>query len=62
LLPLGDSVQGVTTTGLRYELANDPLEAGPARGLSNVRTAAQATVSIRIGRLLIVESPATFSA
>ncbi|HEY0443821.1 MAG TPA: thiamine diphosphokinase, partial [Candidatus Limnocylindrales bacterium] len=57
LLPLGDSARGVATTGLRYELANDPLEAGPARGLSNVRTAAEATVSIRIGRLLIVESP-----
>ena len=29
---------------------------GPARGLSNVRTGADAAVAIRRGRLLIVES------
>lgn len=57
LLPVGDGVDGVTTRGLRYPLTDEPLPAGPARGLSNVRTATDASVSIRAGLLLIVESP-----
>ena len=57
LLPLGDGVVGVTTDGLRFPLADEPLPAGPARGLSNVRTAMDASVSVRRGLLLIVESP-----
>jgi thiamine pyrophosphokinase len=59
LLPLGDGVIGVTTSGLAYPLADEPLLAGPARGLSNVRAASDASVSIRGGLLLVVESPAT---
>lgn len=61
LLPLGGGVDGVTTQGLRYPLRDERLEAGPARGLSNLRTGTAATVTIRRGRLLIVESPATLS-
>lgn len=57
LLPLGDGVAGVTTDGLRFPLADEPLPAGPARGLSNVRTAMDASVSVRRGLLLVVESP-----
>ncbi len=60
LLPLGDGVEGVTTSGLQYPLTDEPLPAGPARGLSNVRREAAATVTVRRGLLLIVESPATF--
>ena len=59
LLPLGDGVEGVTTSGLQYPLTDEPLPAGPARGLSNVREDAAATVTVRRGMLLIVESPAT---
>jgi thiamine pyrophosphokinase len=59
LLPLGDGVSGVTTRGLRYPLSDEPLPAGPARGLSNVRTTTDASVTVRSGLLLIVESPAT---
>ena len=62
LLPQGDGVVGVTTFGLAYPLAGEPLPAGPARGLSNVRTAADAWVEVRAGRLLVVEGPATLSA
>jgi thiamine pyrophosphokinase len=58
LLPLGDGVDGVTTTGLAYPLADEPLPFGPARGLSNVRTAPDARVALRRGRLLVVEAPA----
>jgi thiamine pyrophosphokinase len=59
LLPFGADVEGVVTRGLRYPLRNEPLEAGPARGLSNVRAETAAGVTIRSGRLLVVESPAT---
>lgn len=60
LLPLGGDVAGVTTVGLRYPLRDEPLVTGPARGLSNVRVAPDAAVTVRRGRLLIVESaPAT---
>ena len=59
LLPFGAGVEGVTTHGLAYPLVDEPLPPGPARGLSNVRTAGDATVVVRRGMLLVVESPAT---
>lgn len=59
LLPLGPGVEGVTTHGLAYPLRDEPLPYGPARGLSNVRSAADASVVVGRGLLLIVESPAT---
>jgi thiamine pyrophosphokinase len=61
LLPFGDGVEGVTTDGLLYPLADEPLPLGQARGLSNVRVAAEARVWVRRGLLLVVESPATLS-
>jgi thiamine pyrophosphokinase len=62
LLPLGDGVTGVTTTGLAYPLRDEPLPFGPARGLSNVRTAEVARVTVGTGRLLVAETPATLPA
>lgn len=62
LLPLGDGVTGVTTTGLAYPLRGEPLLVGPARGLSNVRAATTARVALQAGRLLVVETPATLAA
>ncbi|OGO53893.1 MAG: thiamine diphosphokinase, partial [Chloroflexi bacterium RBG_16_69_14] len=59
LLPLGPGVEGVTTGGLAYPLADEPLPPGRARGLSNVRISPDAAVVVRRGLLLIVESPAT---
>jgi thiamine pyrophosphokinase len=61
LLPLGPGVVGVTTTGLAYPLAGEPLPVGPARGLSNVRTAVAASVAVEAGLLLVVETPARLS-
>jgi thiamine pyrophosphokinase len=58
LLPLGDAVEGITTHGLAYRLADETLVLGPARGLSNVRTIERSTVTVRTGRLLVVETPA----
>jgi len=59
LLPVGPGVDGVTTRGLEYALVNEPLPMGAARGLSNVRTDADAGVTVKAGSLLVVESPAT---
>jgi len=63
LLPFGGDVTGVSTRGLAYALRDEPLVVGPARGLSNVRDSADAAVTIRSGRLLIVETspPAALS-
>ncbi|MEO7664951.1 MAG: thiamine diphosphokinase [Candidatus Limnocylindrales bacterium] len=58
LIPLGE-VDGVVTSGLRYPLRGEPLPPGLARGISNVREDAHAAVTIRSGRLLVVEVPAT---
>jgi len=55
LLPLAADVAGVTTTGFRYPLRDEPLPAGPARGLSNVRETPDARVTVRHGRLLVIE-------
>lgn len=61
LLPLGERVEGVTTAGLRYPLHDEPLDPGPARGLSNVRDTPDAAVVVRAGRLLVIESAATLT-
>jgi thiamine pyrophosphokinase len=58
LLPFAGDAEGITTRGLRYPLRDEPLRSGPARGLSNVRVAEDAAVTIRAGRLLVVERPA----
>ena len=59
LLAQGDGVDGVSTRGLAYPLFDERLDAGPARGLSNVRTSPDAAVVARRGLLLVVESPDT---
>jgi thiamine pyrophosphokinase len=61
LLPFGAAVSGVSTSGLLYPLVDEPLSVGPARGLSNVQVGQTASVSLRAGRLLIVETPVTLS-
>jgi thiamine pyrophosphokinase len=57
LLPFAGAAAGITTAALRYPLASETLEPGPARGLSNVRLKAVATVEMHGGRLLVVEVP-----
>ena len=59
LFPVGADALGVTTDGLTYPLRDEPLRFGPARGLSNVRSGPLARVSLRSGRLLIVETHPT---
>jgi len=59
LLTVGADATGVTTTGLAYPLRDEPLLLGRTRGLSNIRESADASVVLREGRLLVVETPAT---
>lgn len=56
LLPMGGPAEGVTTAGLLYPLADEDLPPGPARGLSNVRKASKASVSLRRGTLVVIET------
>ena len=58
LLPFAGAASDITTAALRYPLAGETLEPGPARGLSNVRLETVATVELHGGRLLVVEVPA----
>jgi thiamine pyrophosphokinase len=59
LLPVGATAHGVTTENLQYPLVDEPLVLGSSRGLSNVRTANVARVTLRSGRLLVIETPVT---
>jgi thiamine pyrophosphokinase len=59
LFPFGAEAAGIVTDGLAYPLRDEPLRSGPARGLSNVRSGPEARVSLRSGRLLIVETHIT---
>jgi thiamine pyrophosphokinase len=61
LLPFAGPAAGVTTHGLQYPLVDEPLDVGPARGLSNVRLGPRASVTLRSGSLLVIETPATLS-
>lgn len=58
LVPLGESARNVETDGLRYPLDGEVLVLGRARGLSNVRIAPTARVTVGSGRLLVIETPA----
>jgi thiamine pyrophosphokinase len=58
LVPLGESAHGVETQGLRYPLDGETLLLGRARGLSNVRIAPTAHITVGSGRLLVIETPA----
>lgn len=59
LFPFGGGAEGLTTGGLRYPLADEPLRSGSTRGLSNVRTAPDASLSVGTGLVLVVEIAAT---
>ena len=54
LIPLGGDAIGVTAEGMEWPLDDDTLRFGPARGVSNVLRAEQASVRVRQGLLLCV--------
>jgi thiamine pyrophosphokinase len=53
LLPWGEAVQGVTTSGLQYPLKDATLYPWKTRGLSNVATSTQISVTVKSGQLLL---------
>jgi thiamine pyrophosphokinase len=56
LLPFGGDAHGIRTSGLEYPLNDEPLLFGPARGVSNVMLGSQATIALRQGMLLCIQS------
>lgn len=56
LIPLTDTVSGVTTTGLSYPLENQPLMMGSTLGISNYFSVSRALISIGSGTLLVIRS------
>jgi thiamine pyrophosphokinase len=56
LLPLGVDAEGIRTEGLRYALDDETLAAGRSRGLSNEVVEAPASVSLKGGTLLVIET------
>jgi thiamine pyrophosphokinase len=55
LIPIRGLAEGVTTDGLEYQLNDEPLYAGSARGVSNRFVAERATVSVTRGVVLAVQ-------
>ena len=56
LIPLLGAAQGITTRNLQYALADERLDMGPARGISNVMLADCAEIELRAGLLLLAHT------
>ena len=56
LLPLHGPVRGIVSEGLHWELRDEALLPGPARGISNLLTGARASLRFTEGLLLIVRT------
>jgi thiamine pyrophosphokinase len=54
LVPLGGVARGITTTGLRWSLADDDLDWRATRGISNELLTDTATVSVATGTLAVI--------
>ncbi|MDP9495888.1 MAG: thiamine diphosphokinase [Actinomycetota bacterium] len=54
LLPVGGSVEGITTRGLQWDLSDAYLVPGSTRGVSNVMRSPVADISISAGCLLVI--------
>lgn len=61
LIPFGGDADGIRTEGLHYPLRGETLVLGSARGLSNLRRAANASLVLGGGAILVIETPATLS-
>jgi thiamine pyrophosphokinase len=57
LLAVHGAATGVTTSGLRFSLVDETLDAGSSRGLSNEVLTAPARVTVSSGVLLVLLSP-----
>lgn len=56
LIPVGGDVNVIETAGLRWQLLNETLPLGPARGMSNEMTADRARIRIAGGLLFCVHT------
>lgn len=56
LIPIGRDAEGVTTSGLEYPLKAENLQFAATRGISNILTQPQATVTLLRGLLCIVHT------
>jgi thiamine pyrophosphokinase len=56
LLPVGGDATGVQTRGLRFALDGESLRFGRSRGLANEVVSTPASVSLKAGVLLVIES------
>lgn len=59
LLAVGGTATDVTTTGLRWSLGGEALEAGSTRGVSNEMIAGVATIDVGAGNLLAIHNRST---
>ncbi|XEC92563.1 thiamine diphosphokinase [Paenibacillus tarimensis] len=56
LLPLTPEVKGIRLSGFRYPLHDATLTMGQSLGISNVLESERGTISVREGRLLVIQS------
>lgn len=56
LIPLTSTVEGITLTGFKYPLVDDSLAIGKSLGISNEIIEEEATIEIKKGILIIIES------
>lgn len=54
LIPIGCKAEGITSSGLDYQLNNDTLDLGSPRGVSNVLCEDHATIKLTNGLLLCI--------
>ncbi len=58
LIPIGGTAQGVTTSGLRWELDNEDLLFGSTRGTGNLLIETDAIIQVRSGILALIRPSA----
>ena len=58
LIAAGGTASGISTTGLKWALANESLTPHSSRGISNQLTEETATISVQTGSLFVVQSSA----
>ena len=58
LIAAGGPAEGITTSGLKWSLANETLAPHSSRGVSNQLVHETATISVQVGSLFVVQSSA----